>query len=174
MDDDGIDDRPIRLALKATVSDGRVAFDLTGSDPQRPGPMNANLTYSFSAVTYVIKCLLDPDIPNNDGFYRLITVDAPPGTVVNALSPAGIVGGNDIAIRLCDLGFRAFASALPDRVAACSKSIICNMGCGGQDPRKDSYYTFYGDHLRRLWCAPRPGRNGRRAATHPEHGELGY
>ena len=142
LDDDGIDDRPIRLALKATVADGQVAFDLTGSDLQRPGPMNANLTYSFSAVTYVIKCLIDPDIPNNDGFYRLITVDAPPGTVVNALPPAGIVGGNDIAIRLCDLGFRAFASALPDRVAACSKSIICNMGCGGQDPRKDSYYTF--------------------------------
>ena len=142
LDDDGIDDRPIRLVLKATVGDGKVAFDLTGSDPQRPGPMNANLTYSFSAVTYVIKCLIDPNIPNNDGFYRLITVDAPLGTVVNAAPPAGVVGGNDVAMRLCDLGFRAFAAALPDRVVACSKSIICNMGCGGEDPRGDGYYTF--------------------------------
>jgi len=142
LDDDGLDDRPIRLALKVTVGDGQVAFDLTGSDPQRPGPMNANLTYAFSAVTYVIKCLIDPNIPNNEGFYRLITVDAPPGTVVNALPPAGVVGGNDVAMRLCDLGFRALAPALPDRVAACSKSIICCIGCGGEDPRSGEYYTF--------------------------------
>jgi N-methylhydantoinase B len=126
LDDDGIDERPIRLALKATVRDGQVAFDLTGSDAQRPGPMNANLTYSYSAATYVVKCLIDPNIPNNDGFYRLITVDAPRGTVVNAVPPAGVVGGNDVAMRLCDLGFRAFAAALPDRVVACSNSIICN------------------------------------------------
>ena len=142
LDDDGISNEPIRLCLKATVGDGRVQFDLTGSDPQRPGPMNANLTYAYSAVTYVVKCLIDAEIPTNDGFYQLVDVTAPEGTVVNAVSPAGVVGGNDIALRLCDLGFRAFATALPDRVVACSKSMICNMGCGGQDPRARKYYTF--------------------------------
>ena len=142
LDDDGICDEPIRLALKATVRDGQVVFDLKGSDPQRPGPMNANLTYAYSAVTYVVKCLIDPDIPNNDGFYRLITVEAPEGTVVNAMRPAGVVGGNDIAMRLCDLGFRAFSTALPERTVACSKSVICNMGCGGTDSRTGEFYTF--------------------------------
>ncbi len=142
LDDDGISDEPIRLCLKATVGDGRVHFDLTGSDAQRPGPMNANLTYAYSAVTYVVKCLIDSAIPTNDGFYQLVDVTAPEGTVVNAVSPAGVVGGNDVALRLCDLGFLAFAPALPDRVVACSKSMICNMGCGGQDPRSGKYYTF--------------------------------
>lgn len=142
LDDDGIDDTPIRLCLKAIVDGGRVHFDLTGSAAQRPGPMNANLTYSYSAVTYVIKCLIDSSVPTNDGFYQLIDVAAPEGTIVNAVSPAGVVGGNDIALRLCDLGFKAFANVLPKRVAACSKSMICNMGCGGQDPRANKYYTF--------------------------------
>ena len=142
LDDDGIHDEPIRLCVKAIVDQGRVRFDLTGSDQQRPGPMNANLTYSYSAVTYVIKCLLDSAVPTNDGFYQLIDVNAPKGTVVNAVPPVGVVGGNDIALRLCDLGFKAFASVLPKRVAACSKSMICNMGCGGQDPRSGKYYTF--------------------------------
>jgi N-methylhydantoinase B len=156
LDDDGILDEPIQLCLQATVDNGRVHFDLTGSDAQRPGPMNANLTYSYSAVTYVIKCLIDSRVPTNDGFYQLIDVTAPEGTVVNAVSPAGVVGGNDIALRLCDLGFKAFADALPDRVVACSKSMICNMGCGGRDPRSGKYYTFM-----ETLCGGYGGRQGK-------------
>jgi N-methylhydantoinase B len=45
-------------------------------------------------------------------------------------------------MRLADLGFKAFAEALPDRVPACSKSVVCNMGCGGVDPRTGDFYTF--------------------------------
>ncbi|MCA9266190.1 MAG: hydantoinase B/oxoprolinase family protein [Planctomycetales bacterium] len=142
IDDDGIHEEPIRLCLAATVRDGRVSFDLTGSEPQRAGAMNASLTYSYSAVSYVVKCLIDSDVPTNEGFYRLIDVHAPAATVVNAQHPVGVVGGNDIALRLCDLGFRAFAEAVPEKVVACSKSIICNMGCGGIDPRTGEYYTF--------------------------------
>ena len=156
LDDDGINDSPIKLCLSARVANGQVFFDLTGSDAQRPGPMNANLTYSYSAVSYVVKSLIDSAIPTNDGFYQLIDVTAPAGTVVNAVSPAGVVGGNDIALRLCDLGFKAFAEVLPNRVPACSKSMICNMGCGGQDPRTGRYYTFM-----ETVCGGYGGRHGK-------------
>lgn len=142
MDDDGITDRPIKLVMQAEVKDGRVSFDLTGSDMQRPSPMNANLTYSYSAVSYVVKCLIDSEVPVNAGFYSQIEVHAPAGTVVNAQHPAGVVGGNDICLRLVDLGFKAFSIAIPEKVVACSKSMICNMGCGGLDPRSGDYYTF--------------------------------
>ena len=142
LDDDGVSDEPVKLALKATIRNGRASFDLTGSDLQRASPMNANLTYSYSAISYVIKCLIDENVPVNEGFYSQVDVTAPKGTVVNAVHPAGIVGGNDIAMRLADLGFKAFASALPECVPACSKSVICNMGCGGVDPRTGSFYTF--------------------------------
>ena len=142
LDDDGISDQPITLAMAITIDDGQVNFDFTGSDPQRPGPMNANLTYAYSAAAYIIKCLIDPDIPTNDGFYRLISVEAPDRTVVNCRPPSGVVGGNDIALRLCDLGFRILAEALPEKVAACSKSMICNMGCGGLDPVRGQHYAF--------------------------------
>ena len=142
LDDDGISDQPIKLVMHAEVKDGRVNFDLTGSDKQRPSPMNANLTYSYSAVSYVVKCLIDSDVPVNEGFYSQIDVSAPKGTVVNAQPPAGVVGGNDICIRLVDIGFKAFSTAIPEKVVACSKSMICNVGCGGIDPRSGDYYTF--------------------------------
>ncbi|MFN0168239.1 MAG: hydantoinase B/oxoprolinase family protein [Bryobacteraceae bacterium] len=142
LDDDGVTDEPIRLAVTAKVGGGRVSFDLTGSDPQRPSPMNATLTQSYSPLAYVVKCLIDPNIPTNEGFYRLIDVTAPEGTVVNAQMPVGVVGGWEVAMRLCDLTFRAFADAMPNRVMASTKSINCHMACGGRDPRDGDYYTF--------------------------------
>lgn len=142
LDDDGITDKPIKLAVTARIQGGRVSYDLTGSAPQRNSPMNATLTQTYSPLAYVIKCLIDPNIPTNEGFYRLIDVSAPEGTVVNAKAPVGVVGGWEVAMRLCDLTFRAFSEAMPDRVMASTKSINCHMACGGEDPRSGEYYTF--------------------------------
>ena len=142
LDDDGVTDEPIRLVVKATIQKGRVWFDLTGSDRQRSSPMNATLTQTYSPLAYVIKCLIDPNVPTNEGFYRLINVTAPEGTVVNAQAPVGVVGGWEVAMRLCDLTFRAFADAMHTRVMASTKSINCHMACGGRDPRNGEYYTF--------------------------------
>ena len=35
-----------------------------------------------------LKCLVDPDLPVNDGFYRLVSLDAPQGTVTNCTWPS--------------------------------------------------------------------------------------
>ena len=142
LDDDGVTDRPIRLALKVEIKKGRVSFDLTGSDDQRSSPMNATLTQTYSPLAYVVKCLIDSDIPTNEGFYRLIDVKAPAGTVVNATPPVGVVGGWEVVMRLCCLGFQALSDAMPDKVMASTKSINCHMACGGTDPRTGEYYTF--------------------------------
>ena len=142
LDDDGVSDRPIRLFLKAEIKGGRVSFDLTGSDAQRSSPMNATLTQTYSPLAYVVKCLIDSNIPTNEGFYRLIDVKAPEGTVVNCSPPVGVVGGWEVAMRLCCLSFRAFSEGMPDRVMAPTKSINCHMACGGNDPRTGEYYTF--------------------------------
>ena len=84
LDDDGITDEPVRFKIPITIDDGRVHFDFTGTDPQRPSPMNATLTQTFAACAFVMRCLIDRDIPVNDGFFRLIEVSAPAGSAVNA------------------------------------------------------------------------------------------
>ena len=142
LDDDGLTDAPIHLVVATTIEDGRIHFDLSGSSPQRRGPMNANLTYAYAALSYVVKCLVDGEIAANAGFYAQIEVVAPHGTVVNARPPAGMVGGGEVSMRLVDIGFLSLAEALSERVAACGKSIICHMGVGGLDPSTDDYYTF--------------------------------
>ena len=49
------------------------ASTLTGSDPQRRAPVNSTYAQTFSACAYALKCLIDPDVPVNDGFYRLVS-----------------------------------------------------------------------------------------------------
>ena len=143
LDNDGITDRPVHLQARVTIAGDGVTFDFTGTDRQRPAPMNCNLTQTFTACVYVLKCLADPDIPLNEGFYRPIQVIAPAGSALNPLPPTAIVGGWEVNARLCEVLFKALATPLPERVPAGTKGMICQIGFGGRDPRSGEYYCFY-------------------------------
>ena len=143
LDDDGITAEPIRLKARVTLGPKKVVFDFAGSDLQRPAPMNSNLTQTFTACVYVLKCLVDPDIPVNEGFYQPIEVHAPEGTVVNAVHPGAIVGGWEVCMRVCEVLLLALSQALPERVPAGTKGMVCQTGFGGRDPRTGLSYSFY-------------------------------
>ena len=120
----------------------RRASTSPGSDPQRRAPVNSTYAQTFSACAYAVKCLIDPDLPVNDGFYRLVTVDAPAGTVTNCTWPSPVVGGWETQTRLVDVIFRALLPALPERMAAGTKAMMCHAGFGGVDPVTAEYYCF--------------------------------
>jgi N-methylhydantoinase B len=143
MDGDGVSDEPVRLTATVEIEGGRVVVDLTGCDDQRKSPTNATSSQTYSGVVYVLKCLIDPDIPVNDGFYRLIDIRSRPGSVVCAQHPAAVAAGWEIAMQLCDLLFRALAPVLPDRVLAGTKGCICNIAFGGVNPGTGEYFTYY-------------------------------
>ena len=143
LDDDGITSQPVHLQARVTLDGETVTFDFSGTDAQRAAPMNCNLTQTFTACVYVLKCLVDPDIPLNEGFYRPIRIIAPEGCAVNATHPTAIVGGWEVSMRLCELLFAALSKALPDRVPAGTKGTVCQVGFGGHDPRSGEYYCFY-------------------------------
>jgi N-methylhydantoinase B len=142
VDNDGFTDRPVRLTVRVIIDGEGVRFDLTGCDPQRRAPVNSTYAQTFSACAFALKCLTDPDVPVNAGFYRLVRVDAPPGTVVNCTPPGPVVGGWETQTRLTDVIFKALSPALPDRVPAGTKAMQCHAGFGGTDPRTGDYYCF--------------------------------
>jgi N-methylhydantoinase B len=143
MDGDGIRDEPIKLAATLRIERGRVCVDLTGCTTQRPSPTNATFSQTYSGVVYVLKCLIDPDIPVNDGFYRFVDIRATPGTVMHAQHPAAVAAGWEVAMQVCDLLFKALSVPLSDRVLAGTKGCICNIAFGGIHPATDEYFTFY-------------------------------
>jgi N-methylhydantoinase B len=142
LDDDGITDEPIRLHARITIDGGQVTFDMSGSDRQRPSPMNSTFTQTHASCVYVLRCLIDDDIPTNDGFYRLVEVIAPEGTVSNARAPVGVAGGWEVSLRLCDVLFKALSAGMPERVPAGCKAMVCHVVFGGVDPRNGEYYAF--------------------------------
>jgi len=142
IDYDGYTDEPVRLRARVEIGPDGVRFDTTGSDPQRRAPVNSTYAQTFSACAYALKCLVDPDLPVNDGFYRLVSLHAPAGTVTNCTWPAPVVGGWETNTRLVDVMFRALLEALPERLPAGTKAMMCHAGFGGVDAATGEYGCF--------------------------------
>jgi N-methylhydantoinase B len=142
VDTDGYTDEPVRLRARVVIGGDGVHFDLAGCDRQRRAPVNSTYAQTFSACAYAVKCLIDPDLPVNDGFYRLVSLDAAAGTVVNCTWPSPVVGGWETHTRLVDVIFRALLPALPSRLPAGTKAMMCHAGFGGVDAASGEYYCF--------------------------------
>jgi N-methylhydantoinase B len=142
IDNDGFTRERVRLRVCVTIEGDGVMFDLTGSDPQRKAPVNSTFAQTFSACAYALKCLIDQDIPVNQGFYDLVRIRAPEGSVVNCRPPAPVVGGWETQTRLVDTIFHALATALPERVPAGSKAMMCHAGFGAVNQATGEYQCF--------------------------------
>ncbi len=142
MDNDGVSDEPIKIMVRITIGTDKVVFDLSGSDAQRPCPLNATFAMTLSSCAYALRALLSADVPVNAGFYRVLEIIAPRGSIVNCQSPVAIGGGWETAFRVVETAFLALAQAVPDKVTAGSKGCLCNIAFGGQ-ARDGGYYVFY-------------------------------
>jgi 5-oxoprolinase (ATP-hydrolysing) len=142
---DGIDSTPIRLKARVTVAPDGVTVDYAGSSPQIPAALNVAYCYTFAFTAYALKCVLDPESPNNAGSQRAIRVLAPEGSIVNHHWPYS--GGNRALVGhyLPALVLRALADAIPDKVIAPTGSPIWSFLLRGQreDGSRFTLKTFF-------------------------------
>jgi N-methylhydantoinase B len=144
LDDDGVSDSPVPIQVRIAVAGSRARVDFNGSALQVSGPVNAVEAITVSAVSYVFRCLLGNDVPASAGLMQPIEVIAPVGTVVNAVHPASVAGGNvETSQRIVDVLFKALARALPDRIPAASQGTMNNLTIGGIDPRSGNEFSYY-------------------------------
>jgi N-methylhydantoinase B len=103
----------LEVVLEATVEGDTLILDFTGTAPQHDGNLNCPVAVTRSACYFAIRVLTDPDIPPSAGAYRPVEVRAPEGCLLNARSPAAVVGGNvETSSRVADVVLRAFGRAL--------------------------------------------------------------
>lgn len=144
LDDDGVSDQPVSIHATVTIRGEQAEVDFSGTAPQQKGSVNAVYAITLSAVYYVFRCLLGLDVPNNAGCLRPIRVIAPEGTLVNALPPAPVAGGNvETSQRIVDVLLGALAQAAPDRVPAASQGTMNNLTIGGFDPQRGQPFAYY-------------------------------
>jgi N-methylhydantoinase B len=158
LDDDGFGARRIRIRVAITVARGRATVDFTGTAPQVEGSVNANYAITLSAVFYVFTALADEPIPANEGLLRRIRLVAPPGSVVNAMFPAAVAGGNvETSQRIVDVLLRALARAAPSRIPAASCGSMNNVAIGGFDRRRGRAFSYYETIAGGAGAGPRAG-----------------
>lgn len=144
LESTGKSEKPVKIKVTVTIRNGELFFDYTGTDRQVEGPINAVFGVTLSGVYYVLRCLTDPSIPVNDGCHRPVKVFAPEGTIVNAVPPAAVAGGNvETSQRNVDVLLKAFAKVVPDRVCAACQGTMNNIAVGGVNPRNGKLWTFY-------------------------------
>jgi N-methylhydantoinase B len=144
LDDDGVSNTPVSITATVTIQGDQAVVDFTGSAPQQKGSVNAVRAITLSAVYYVFRCLLGLDVPNNAGCLAPIQVITPPGTVVNALPPAPVAGGNvETSQRIVDVLLGALAQAAPDFIPAASQGTMNNLTLGGFDPQRGRPFAYY-------------------------------
>jgi N-methylhydantoinase B/oxoprolinase/acetone carboxylase alpha subunit len=107
------------LRGRIEIAGDRIAVDYAGSAPQQPsGGINCTFTYTRAHTVYPLKCLLTPNVPNNEGCFRPISISAPEGSILNCHRTASVNARTQTGWHLHTLIFGALAAALPDRVQA--------------------------------------------------------
>ncbi|MBC7220093.1 hydantoinase B/oxoprolinase family protein [Candidatus Bipolaricaulota bacterium] len=145
LDGDGNDDAPldedVRLVVKVTVAEEEMIIDFTGTDRQCRGPMNVPLPSTISSARYGFKVVTTPDLPNNEGFFRPLTVIAPKGTLLNPVFPAATAMWPTPTTTIPDLILKALSPAIPERVRAGHFGDSMADFIYGTDPRSGRYYV---------------------------------
>jgi N-methylhydantoinase B len=142
MDDDGAGGPPVPIRVRITVAGESIALDFAGTGAQVAGDINVVYLALVATVYYALKALLDPSIPANGGFYRAIRVQAPAGSIVNAVQPAPVAWRTQTCQRIADVVFGALAPALPRKVIAATNGANSAWVFSGVDPRRGQYYVY--------------------------------
>jgi N-methylhydantoinase B len=160
-DTDGLGNGPFQVRVQVTVSAGGVTCDFTGSSGQVPGPINCTWSGLVSGVRTVFKAITDPAEPATDGWFRPLTIIAPPGCIFNALRPAPVAAYFEATEMASDLVWHALAPAFPDRLPAGTFVSVCSTSLALTHPDTGS---------ETLLVEPQPGGWGAARDADGQHG----
>jgi N-methylhydantoinase B len=133
-------DGDLEVHATVTIEGDAVSIDFTGTAAQHGGNLNCPLSVARSACFYVLRVLVDPDLPASGGAFAPVTVTAPAGCLVNARPPAAVAAGNvETSSRIVDVVMRAFGQAV--EVPAQGQGTMNNVTLGSE---RFTYYETVG------------------------------
>ncbi|KXJ64416.1 hydantoin utilization protein B [Achromobacter xylosoxidans] len=130
LDNDGVRDAPLRIALKLTIAGDRLGLDFTGTSPACAGPVNISRATAIAACYVALKHLF-PDVPANAGVLDAVDVTLSDGLVISAERPRPVGGYTETILRMIDVIFCAMAQAAPDRAMAQAYGTINALSIAG-------------------------------------------
>jgi N-methylhydantoinase B len=134
VDGDGVSDDAIPVKVVVRIRGSLIEADFTGSSPARNAPINCSRGALHSAVKTVMKALVAPHEPSNEGWFRPLRVTAPPGTIFTAEKPSPTGWYYEGAAQASELVWKALAPLAPERFTAGTYLSLCATYISGSGP----------------------------------------
>jgi N-methylhydantoinase B len=114
LDNDGITDKPLRIALDLTIAGDRMTLDFSRSAPPCDGPLNISRSTAVACCYVALKHLF-VDVPANAGCLAPVEFVIPETTLLGVSAPKPVGGYTETILRVIDVVFGAFSKAAPER-----------------------------------------------------------
>ena len=148
LDNDGVTDRPLRIALELTITGDRMVLDFSGSAPPCDGPLNIARSTTIASCYVALKHIFT-DVPANGGCLEPIVFVIPDTTLLGVSAPRPVAGYTETILRVIDVIFGAFAKVAPERANGSPFATINALSLAGwrEDHRRWIMFCFFGGGL---------------------------
>ncbi len=148
LDNDGVVDEKLVIALDMKVRGGSMLLDFSRSSDACLGPINISRATTVAACYVALKHAF-PDVPANAGVLRPIEFVIPDSSLLGVGPPRPVAGYTETILRLIGVIFGALGKAVPERATAAPFGTINALSLSGQ--RKDGtrwvMFSFFGGGL---------------------------
>ena len=148
LDNDGITDEPLTIALDLTIAGDTMALDFSRSSPPAQGPINISYATTVAACYVALKHVFTA-VPANAGCLAPISFVIPPTTLLGAGAPKPMAGYTETILRLIGVMLGALAKADPDRATAAPFGTINALSFAGhrENGARWVMFSFFGGGL---------------------------
>jgi N-methylhydantoinase B len=144
IDDDGMGMGPYKIACSLWREGDVAKFDFSGTDPQSISSVNFLLNeemFKMFLGAFFIN-LFDPQILFNDGFYDLVEVHIPEGTILKPRRPAALSCRTHLLGRIFDVMGGLLGQGAPEALNAAGFSDSPHLMYSGFDKNGDWFQLF--------------------------------
>ncbi len=142
--DDGMGYGPYKLKCTMWREGDTVILDFDGTDPQSQASINFLLNENMFKMFFGIYMIMvfDPQILFNDGFYDLIEVRIPEGSLLKPRYPAALSGRTHALGRIFDILGGLLGQKTPEFLNAAGFSSSPHLFYAGTDKKGDWFQLF--------------------------------
>ena len=148
LDNDGITDEVLTIALDLTIAGEEMVLDFSRSSPPAQGPVSISRATTIAGCYVALKHVFT-EVPANAGCLRPIRFVVPDTTLLGAGAPHPMAGYTETVLRLIGVIFGALAKADPARATAAPFGTINALSIAGhrQDGSRFVMFSFFGGGL---------------------------
>jgi len=142
--DDGVGKGPYKIACTMWREGDVAIFDFEGTDPQAKSSINFYMNEEMFKMffgSFTIN-LFDPHILFNDGFYDLVDVRIPQGSLLKPNFPAALSGRTHALGRIFDVMGGVLGQGAPDAMNAAGFSDSPHLFYSGYDKKGEWFQLF--------------------------------